>query len=49
MELFHLSAQAYTRILKVARTMADRPGSQHSVTHRVAEAMPSRRLDRGAV
>ena len=47
MEQFYLSAQACTRILKVARTIADPAGSEDIEAPRVAEAMPSRRLDRG--
>ena len=42
-----LSARAYTRVLKVARTVADLAGAhQLSATH-VAEALQYRGLDRG--
>ena len=46
MERFSLSARAYSRILKVARTIADLDGSPQVKYPHVAEAVSYRNLDR---
>ena len=47
MSRFNLSARAYTRILKVARTIADLEGQEMVQTNHLAEAVGYRKLDRG--
>ena len=45
-EKYHISARGYTRILKVARTIADLGGSENIKSNHIAEALAYRNIDK---
>ncbi|MFH1714668.1 MAG: YifB family Mg chelatase-like AAA ATPase [Elusimicrobiota bacterium] len=49
MERFNFSARAYTRIIKVARTIADLDESENVLSEHIMEAVQYRNLDRNGI
>lgn len=45
-ETYHMSARGYTRILKVARTIADLDASENILSKHIAEALAYRNIDK---
>jgi magnesium chelatase family protein len=45
-ERFKISARGYTRILKVARTIADLDGSENILSKHLTEALAYRNIDK---
>ena len=45
-EKYHISARGYTRILKVARTIADLDSSQKIKVNHITEALAYRNIDK---
>ena len=45
-EKYHISARGYTRILKVARTIADLDGAENIQMNHLTEALAYRNIDK---